>query len=44
LRVAPDTDPISRHANIVDWPIDRDERATIAKELAADAYPAKMRQ
>lgn len=43
LNVSPDVDPTSRHANIVDWPEDRDERATIAKELAADAYPAKMR-
>lgn len=43
LRVLPDADPVSRHANIVDWPTDRDERATIAKDLAAEAYPAKIR-
>lgn len=43
LRVLPDADPESRHANIVDWPTTRDERATIAKDLAADAYPAKVR-
>jgi hypothetical protein len=43
LKVSSDVDPTSRHANIIDWPEDRDERATIAKDLAADAYPAKMR-
>jgi hypothetical protein len=43
LNVSPDVDPASKHANVVNWPEDRDERATIAKELAADAYPAKMR-
>lgn len=43
LKVSPDVDPASRHANIVDWPLARDERATIAKDLAADASPAKIR-
>lgn len=43
LKVSPDADPLSRHANIVDWPADRDERATIAKDLAALASPAKRR-
>jgi hypothetical protein len=44
LRVAPDENPESRHADIVGWPEDRDHRATIAKVLAALASPAKMRE
>ena len=44
LKVTPDTNPISRHANIVEWPDDRDLRAAIAKELAALASPAIKRQ
>lgn len=43
LKVAPDADATSRHSNVVDWPADRDERATIAKRLAALASPAKLR-
>ncbi len=43
LRVEPDNDPDSRHADIVGWPDDRNFRATIAKVLAALASPAKMR-
>lgn len=43
LVVQPDADPTSRHANIVDWPADRDERATLAKDLAALASSAKRR-
>jgi hypothetical protein len=43
LKVSPDADPTSRHANIVGWPEDRNERATIAKDLAALASPAKRR-
>jgi hypothetical protein len=43
LKLSLDADPASRHANIVDWPEDRNERATIAKELAALASPAKIR-
>jgi hypothetical protein len=44
LRVEPDEDPGSRHADIVGWPNDRNHRATIAKVLAALASPAKMRE
>lgn len=43
LRVAPDSDPTSRHADIVEWPENRELRATIAQELAALASPAKKR-
>lgn len=43
LRVTPDEDPESRHADIVGWPADRNHRATLAKVLAALASPAKMR-
>lgn len=43
LRVVPDEDVSSRHANIVAWPADRDARATIAKALAAKASPATKR-
>ncbi|MEO8324952.1 MAG: hypothetical protein ABI618_03830 [Nitrospirota bacterium] len=43
LRVPPDEDPESRHADIVGWPDDRNHRATIAKVLAALASPATMR-
>lgn len=44
LRVTPDQDPASRHADIVNWPEDRDARATIAKVLAAKASPPKKRE
>ncbi len=44
LRVAPDEDHESRHADIVGWPDDRNHRATLAKVLAALASPAKMRE
>jgi hypothetical protein len=44
LRVRPDQDPASRHADIVNWPKDRDARATIAMVLAAKASPAKKRE
>lgn len=44
LRVEPDEDPESRHADIVGWSNDRTHRATIAKVLAALASPAKMRE
>jgi hypothetical protein len=44
LRVEPDEDPESRHADIVGWSNDRNHRATIAKVLAALASPAKMRE
>ncbi len=44
LRVTPDQDPASRHADIVNWPENRDARATIAKVLAAKASPAKKRE
>ena len=37
LRVVPDEESTSRHADIVGWPDDRDLRATIAKVLAAKA-------
>ncbi len=43
LTVSPDIDLVSRHANIAGWPADRDLRATIAKDLAALASPAKNR-
>ena len=43
LRVAPDEDPNSRHVDVVDWPVDRDARVTLAKALAAKASPAKMK-
>ena len=41
LVVQPDAETTSRHANIVGWPPDRDERATIAKDIAAIARVAK---
>ena len=44
LRVAPDAISTSKHANIVEWPADRDHRAAIAKELATLASPAIRRQ
>jgi hypothetical protein len=44
LKVTPDKDPTSRHADIVEWPDNRDLRATIAKVLAALASPPKKRQ
>jgi hypothetical protein len=44
LRVEPDEDPGSRHADMVGWPNDRNHRATIAKVLAAIASPAKIRE
>lgn len=44
LRVDPDEDPESRHADVVGWSNDRTHRATIAKVLAALASPAKMRE
>jgi len=44
LRVTPDQDPASRHADIVSWPEDRAARATIAKVLAAKASPPKKRE
>ena len=43
LRVRPDQNATSRHADIVDWPADRDARASIAQVLAAKASPATMR-
>lgn len=44
LKVMPDKDPASRHADIVEWPDNRDLRATIAKVLAAHASPPRKRQ
>jgi hypothetical protein len=44
LRVRPDQDLVSRHADIVNWPEDRAARATVAKVLAAKASPAKKRE
>lgn len=44
LRVRPDQDSASKHADIVNWPENRDARATIAKVLAAKASPAKKRE
>ncbi len=41
LVIQPDAEATSRHANIVDWPPDREKRATIAKDLAALASLAK---
>jgi hypothetical protein len=43
LKVTPDAVSTSRHADIVEWPDDRNLRATIAKELAALASPAIRR-
>ena len=43
LQLLPDQDTGSRHADIVGWSTERELRATIAKELAALASPAKKR-
>lgn len=43
LKVCPDGDPTSRHADIIGWPEDRGQRGTIAMDLAADASPAVQR-
>jgi hypothetical protein len=44
LQMALDRNSASRHADIVNWPENRDARATIAKVLAAKASPAKKRE
>lgn len=44
LQAAPDKDPLSRHADIVGWPEDRNLRSTIAMDLARLASPAKKRE
>ncbi len=44
LVVQPDAEITSRHANIVDWPPDREKRATIAKDLAALASQKAKRR
>ena len=37
LNVRPDTNPLSRHADIVSWPIEKDKHKAIAIDLAAEA-------
>ena len=37
LNIAPDRDPSSRHANIVDWPDEKEKRRSIAQVLAAES-------
>ncbi len=39
LVVAPTDPPPIRHADIVGWPEDKDQRISIAQELAAEANP-----
>ena len=39
LVVVPTDPPPIRHADIVGWPEDKDQRISIAQELAADANP-----
>jgi hypothetical protein len=37
LKIAPEDDPHPRHANIVDWPEEREKQRMIALELADEA-------
>lgn len=42
LKIRPDRDPLSRHADIINWPAEKDRHKSIAIDLAAEATVKRL--